>query len=308
MIRSFLIRLFQGLFGFFCFAYPIAVVGVAFDVRPPFAMNWAGSALLFLEGILLVLAAMLVFGYVRGLLAGACVVVLSYGVEALGVGSGFPFGAYRYTPVLFPRLPGGVPLAVMCAWVLIVFGTYGCFRLAWRGRRLGVAGALLGAVLATLLDLEIEPVAAHLENYWQWLVPGSLNYYGVPLTNFVAWFVVAFALLLLIDAILFQSPLSEHQKAAPSLAQRLPRWLYLTSLLMFGLVDLTHGYYLAVAFGLLAGALALILTTFPDRTRPAIAPADRVNQDQALKRDLDGVQQTEEQLLPGRRTGDPREA
>ena len=269
-------------------------------------MSWAGSALLFLEGVLLVLAAMLVFGYLRGFLAGFLVVALSYGAEALGVASGFPFGAYRYTSVLFPRLPGSVPLAVMCAWVLIVFGTYGCLSLLWRGRRTGLIGALLGAALATLLDLEIEPVAAHLENYWQWLAPGPLNYYGVPLANFAAWFVVAFGLLFIIDIILTQKAKPRSRESLPRLGSGLPRWLYLASLLMFGLVDLTHGYYLAVLFGLLAAGLLWILPILPGRARPTIAPANRVEQDQALQRDREGMQQADEHLLPGRWTSDAR--
>ena len=194
-------RLFFLLCAIFCVAYPIAVTGVAFDVHPPFSLAWAGSALLFLEGILLIVAASLHYGLLRGVCAGLIVIALSYIVEALGVGTGFPFGLYRYTNVLLPRLPGSVPMAVMFAWVLIVLGAYGWVRA--EKRRIGISGALLGAALATLLDLEIEPVAAHLEHYWEWLAPGPINYYAVPLANFAAWFVVAFILLLLVDRVLW---------------------------------------------------------------------------------------------------------
>ena len=179
-------RIFLALFAIFCVAYPIAVTGVAFDVHPPFSLAWAGSVLLFLEGVLLIVAATLCYGWQRGVYAGVLVITLSYIVEAVGVGTGFPFGLYRYTDVLLPKLPGGVPMAVMFAWVLIVFGAYGWVHL--EKRRIGVSGALLGATLATLLDLEIEPVAAHLEHYWEWLAPGTINYYAVPLANFAAWF------------------------------------------------------------------------------------------------------------------------
>jgi uncharacterized membrane protein len=58
-----------------------------------------------------------------------------------------------------------------------------------------VGSALLGALLATLLDLAIEPVAAHVVQYGEWLALGPANYYGVPLANFVVWFIVADALL-----------------------------------------------------------------------------------------------------------------
>ncbi|HWS83384.1 MAG TPA: hypothetical protein VN207_03915 [Ktedonobacteraceae bacterium] len=32
----------------FAIAYALAIIGIAFDVKPSFAMSWAGSALLFL--------------------------------------------------------------------------------------------------------------------------------------------------------------------------------------------------------------------------------------------------------------------
>ena len=242
-------RVFLALFGIFCVAYPIAVTGVAFDVHPPFSLAWAGSALLFLEGILLIVAAALRYGWLRGVCAGLLVITLSYIVEAVGVGTGFPFGLYRYTDVLFPQLPAGVPMAVMFAWVLIVFGAYGWVHL--EKRRIGVPGALLGATLATLLDLEIEPVAAHLEHYWEWLAPGRINYYAVPLANFAAWFVVAFVLLLLVDRVLFRAYIPSRPPS--KLVVLAPRILFGTSLFMFGLVDITHGYYGAALLGILAG-------------------------------------------------------
>ncbi len=255
-------RVFLVLFSIFCVAYPIAVTGVAFDVHPPFSLAWAGSALLFLEGMLLIVAASLRYGWLRGVCAGLIVITLSYLVEALGVGTGFPFGIYHYTNILFPKLPGGVPMAVMFAWVLIVFGAYGWIRA--EKRPIGVIGALLGAALATLLDLEIEPVAAHLEHYWEWLAPGRINYYGVPLANFVAWFIVAFVLLLLVDKVLFRAyaPVLSSSK----LVLLTPRILFSASLFMFGLVDITHGYYGAALLGILAG-LVLWLVSFMKRKK-----------------------------------------
>ncbi len=43
-------------------------------------------------------------------------------------------------------------------------------------RGMGVGSVLLRALLATLLDLAIEPVAAHVVQYWEWLAPGPANY------------------------------------------------------------------------------------------------------------------------------------
>ncbi len=265
-MRMFLRYLFLALFGLFCFAYPFAVIGVAFDVKPPFSLDWAGSALLFLEGTLLIVDAMLLYNRWRALLAGLCVILLSYGVETLGVTTGFPFGRYHYTGILFPALPGGVPLAVMFAWILVVFGSYGVVMKRRTVFRLG--DALIAAALAALLDLAIEPVAAYIEHYWLWSRPASLNYYGVPLANFVSWFVVAFVFLLLVGWLLTQGRTSEalqreeverkyiqKRRSVWLLVLLTPRILFSCSLFMFGLVDLTHGYYWATLLALLAGAI-----------------------------------------------------
>jgi uncharacterized membrane protein len=318
----------------FCVAYPIAVIGVAFDVHPPFSLSWAGSILLFLEGVLLILAAMLLFGWKRGLLAGLLVILLSYIVETTGVNTGFPFGLYHYTQVLFPRLPGGVPLAVMFAWALIIFGSYSWIAPTTTQRYLSLRSLLPGGLLAMLLDLEIEPVATYLEHYWQWFAPGHVNYYGVPLANFAAWFVTACVLLFLVHRVLVGSSQGNAYAAHPSttpdglspdqsiqahsmdqplpprawhhikalfsshttqLAALAPRTLFALSLFMFGVVDLTHGYYLALLPGLLAGGILYVLSPFPRRARFTIAPAHRIQQNKALQDDRDGMQQAEHQ-------------
>ncbi len=269
-MQRFLRYLFLVLFSLFCFSYPFAVIGVAFDVKAPFSLAWAGSAMLFLEGTLLVVSAMLIYNRRRALLAGLGVILFSYVVEALGVTTTFPFGSYRYTGMLFPALPAGVPLAVMFAWILVIFGSYGVVmgRKKVVNRLVHVGDTLLAAILATLLDLAIEPVAFYIEHYWQWLRPGQLNYYGVPLTNFVAWFVVAFVLLLFVDWLCragYSPTARQREEIERKYIQKMgsiwrlvllaPRILFSCSLFMFGLIDLTHGYYWATLLALLAAAI-----------------------------------------------------
>ena len=49
---------------------------------------------------------------------------------------------------------------------------------------------LLTAGIAVVLDLFADPVAVR-AGYWVWLVPATV-YYGIPLLNYVGWFVLMF--------------------------------------------------------------------------------------------------------------------
>lgn len=143
-------------------------------------------------------------------------------------------------------------------------------------RGLDVRGALSVAILATLLDLAIEPVAAHVVLYWQWEKRGPMDYYGVPLMNFVAWFVVALVLVVVVNVILQQGRnvrwFSPHEQVVGASMQKMgrverlamlsPCTLFSCGLFMFGLVDLTHGYYSGFLRALCAGLLIFLLWRF----------------------------------------------
>ncbi len=283
-MRTRLSRFLKLLVIIFCVAYPIAVIGVAFNVHPPFSMNWAASVLLILEGIMVTVAWMDEYGP-RGLFASLVIALFSYGVETLGVHTGFPFGSYRYTDALSPVLPGGVPLPVIFAWLTIIIAVR---SLTIRppllvGSRLSIS-IVISALFATLLDLVLEPVAFHIERYWIWLAPGNMAYYGVPLMNFVAWFVVSLVLLSLVNGILLRAiSFLDMTSFSSRLPLNVPTWLYFATVFMFGLVDLTHGYYLAAGIAALAIILPIVLTSLPANTALPIIAADGVEQDQAFQ-------------------------
>jgi uncharacterized membrane protein len=279
------------LFCLFCVAYPIAVIGVAFDIHPPFSMTWAGSALLILEGTMLTVALMDVYGP-RGLLSALFIALFSYGIEALGVRTGFPFGSYRYTDVLAPILPGGVPLAVIFVWLMIMIAVRGII-FSPMTRVSGYITILLASSLATLLDLELEPVAFHLEKYWIWLAPGSINYYGVPLFNFIAWFIITFVLLTLVSMFISKTiafmDITSFSSRLPTLV---PPLLYSANILMFGLIDLTHGYYIGVGCAVLASILLVIIAPFPRYSTFAVPLEYGIEQDQAFESNRKRVKKT----------------
>jgi uncharacterized membrane protein len=102
-------------------------------------------------------------------------------VEVLGVSTGFPFGSYRYGGQLGPTA-FGVPLVVPLAWGMFAYPAHVV------GLRLGRRVLAAGAALASW-DLFLDPQMVH-EGYWTWDHPSpGLN--GIPLTNHLAWLVVA---------------------------------------------------------------------------------------------------------------------
>ena len=106
-------------------------------------------------------------------------VVTGFGVEVLGVHTGFPFGTYTYGEVLGWKLLD-VPLVIGINWFLLIYAFFsvGSF-LKKPGFRI-----LFTALAMLLMDLLIEPVAIHL-GYWAW--PGG----NIPLQNYLSWFVIS---------------------------------------------------------------------------------------------------------------------
>jgi putative membrane protein len=94
--------------------------------------------------------------------------------------------------------------------------------------------SLLGGLFAVGLDLLLEPVAYHVKGYWQWLA-GSGGYYDIPWSNFVAWFVAAAA---------FAVPLALLYTAQRASSRTwLPVTLYTMNVVMFGIVNIAHGFW-----------------------------------------------------------------
>ena len=121
----------------------------------------------------------------RGAASLACVALLGFAVEALGVRFGLPFGRYAYTGALQPQVLG-VPLVMGPAWmVLVAFASDAAGRLRLRGWK----AVLFAALLTTATDLVIDPLAANRLGYWRWMEAGS--YYGIPFLNFAGWFLTA---------------------------------------------------------------------------------------------------------------------
>jgi uncharacterized membrane protein len=157
-------------------------------------------------------------------------------VEAVGVGTGVPFGHYEYTGTLGPQLLG-VPLVVPLAWTWMAWP-------AWLAAGRLVSGwwrVPVGAVALAGWDLFLDPqmVAA---GYWRWA--GG----AIPLSNYLGWFAVALVMMALLPR---TDPSTQD---APMLALYL--WTYASSVL-------AHAVFLGLPASALAGGLVMGTVAVP---------------------------------------------
>jgi putative membrane protein len=106
--------------------------------------------------------------------------------EAIGSATGFPFGAYDYTPLLQPQL-AGVPWLIPLAWLMMLPPAW---AVAWiiTGGRSRLHLAMVSALAFTAWDLFLDPQMVAW-GFWEWEQPGA--YFGIPLVNFLGWLFVS---------------------------------------------------------------------------------------------------------------------
>ena len=183
---------------------PGSIVVVALDRVPEWG-SWMGGALLLWQGAAVLCWLLGYYGRPGGL-AALVVFLLTWGVEHMGVSTGFPFGRYIYTGMLQPQLFGVVPLAIGCAWLMVAFGGWQIARMLLpRARPNDPLLPLASATLVLLLDLQIETISTYVNNFWLWLDSGP--YYGVPTANFVAWWLVGLLMAMVVARVLPHHPM-----------------------------------------------------------------------------------------------------
>ena len=115
-------------------------------------------------------------------------------LESLSLRTGLPFGSYYFTEVMGPKLSGLPILLVLaylgmayCSWVmsLLIAG----YRKPIRGLRTVIV-PLLASFVMLAWDLSMEADWSTVDRAWIWRHGGP--FFGVPLTNFLGWYLTAF--------------------------------------------------------------------------------------------------------------------
>jgi uncharacterized membrane protein len=135
--------------------------------------------------------------------------VISWSYETSSILTGFPFGHYRYTDVLGPKL-WLVPLLIMPAYFSVgyIAWTLAHTLLDRFDDRLSNADVVLVPVVASFVmvmwDLCMDPASSTITGAWIWRDGGG--YFGVPLVNFLGWYLCVFTIYLVFALYLQRSP------------------------------------------------------------------------------------------------------
>jgi putative membrane protein len=203
--------------------------------RPPLNAPWAASLFLALAGVLVLWTSAR-----RDWLGLGVAASLGFAAEVCGVKYGVLFGPYHYTEVLQPRI-WGVPLVMLSAWLVLLAYTR---QMLMPLKLPHWLEATLASAWMTAIDLVIDPLAAGQLGYWRWAQRGA--YYGVPLRNFVGWFVVSWLILMIV-----------RQRWQ---ANAWARYIGLSITLFFTAIALSYGLWLAGGAGVALCVAHFVLT------------------------------------------------
>jgi putative membrane protein len=130
--------------------------------------------------------------------------ILLYATLCLGVGAlfesvslrtGFPFGHYRFTNLMGPKV-FDLPILLALAYLGMGYLSWalGLVILECQDRPLSgkkiVLLPLAASFIMTAWDLSMDPVWADIDRAWVWRDGGL--YYGVPISNFFGWFLAVY--------------------------------------------------------------------------------------------------------------------
>ena len=138
----------------------------------------------------------------------------SFLVEVVGVKTGLLFGTYYYGATLGWQV-WGVPLVIGLNWLMLVYAVGNTLSALLMH---DASKSLMGALILPLLDGLIEPVAERLD-FWHW------EQAAVPSLNYIGWYVVSFALLML------------FYKFRGHTHNRMSKLVYIVLLCFFGLLS-----------------------------------------------------------------------
>ena len=247
-------------FGFYCLVYPGSIFQLVTN-QVSADQEWMATAMLVDVGIAALLWLVVNYDFKKAVLSAIALLGLGFAVETLGETTGFPFGSYVYTAALYPKL-WSVPIAILFAWLMIIVSSYFTARLilSWAKPGANIHTLVIFSTLLTVSsDLLMEPVAFHVHSYWLWIGDQNSGYYGVPLSNFIAWTVISYIMVWVLIYIIKDKKTVFPLEISPLRYHFVPPMLYLMNLMMFASLNISNQFYLAGVIGIVVGVPCVFL-------------------------------------------------
>jgi putative membrane protein len=185
----------------------------------------------------------------------------SYGIEYVGVLTGFPYGDFEYGVELGPMLLDTVPLGLPVFFFPLVVNAY-LLCLLLLGRRAASTAIRLASVIGVvlLMDLVLDPGAVAL-TFWQYDPAGP--YYGVPWSNYAGWVLSATVAVGTLDLAFDRAGLRRRLHDCEFMLDDLVSFVVL-----WGLINAYFGNWVPVALAGALGAALLATDRFDFDVRP----------------------------------------
>ena len=202
----------------------------------------------------------------RAAVALAAVTTYAFGIEMLGVATGWPYGAFEYGIDLGPMLFGLVPAGLPVFFFPLVLNSY-LLDLLLLGKKARAAVIRLPAVIATVLvmDLVLDPAAVGL-GFWMYDAGGA--YYGVPWSNYAGWAISATISVVLFDLAFDGEALIERLRTCPFMLDDLVSFV-----ILWGAINAAFGNWIPVGMAALLGSGLLVTDRFDFDVRDTIPGA-----------------------------------
>lgn len=180
-----------------------------------------------------------------GARAGFVLVVLAaytWGIEMVGVATGYPYGAFEYGVHLGP-MALGIPAALPLLFVPLVVNAYllTLILAPWIGTgRVTRIGVAVGLVVG--IDLVLDPAAVAL-GFWTFGAEGA--YYGVPWSNYAGWLLSGTVAVLAVELAFSTADLRERLGECEFILDDL-----ISFTLLWGTINLVYGHAIPVMIAL----------------------------------------------------------
>jgi putative membrane protein len=182
----------------------------------------------------------------KATLALVALTLYSWGIELVGVRTGWPYGDFSYGVDLGPMLLGEVPLGLPVFFFPLVLNAYLLVLLLF-GDRAERPWFRLPATLATviLVDLVLDPGAVAI-GFWEYEVQ---QFYGVPWSNYLGWLLSGAVAVLCFDLGFDRAGLRHRLEECEFMLDDLVSFV-----LLWGGINLFYAKWIPVALAALLGA------------------------------------------------------